>query len=364
MSNPAKQVLESAPAIAAVLALALAGCGTAINSPSPSPSGAIQAQSQPTTGPVLGYIWDASVQGLRPVQGLPGASIVGAATVSGAGRSSPFIATASSAVSGMALFLDANGGVFEAPLSGGAMTRIANIPGATGLVLSSSGGYSLITGESAAGANIAAVISGLPQSPTVRNLNVSTLTPIAGGAASDTGTVALAMGSGQSAASAVAFTGQSASVQIATAQSFGGMQFVPGSDELVLADGGAGTLTAISHVGTTPASATLSPAGAIASPVALDITSNGRWVVVANHAGDVLRIDLTGAIAATTLHCSCAPSQVLALRGSTSGSTVRLVTTGGGPLWIVDAGSAASRVLFIPAVAPASVPTISTKSTM
>jgi hypothetical protein len=77
MSNPAKQVLESAPAIAAVLALALAGCGTAINSPSPSPSGAIQAQSQPTTGPVLGYIWDASVQGLRPVQGLPGASIVG-----------------------------------------------------------------------------------------------------------------------------------------------------------------------------------------------------------------------------------------------------------------------------------------------
>jgi len=349
LSNPGKQVLGSAPAIAAVLTLALVGCGTAINSPSSSPVGTIQPQSQPTTGPVLGYIWDASSQGLRPIQGLPGASIVGAATISAAGRSAAFIATASSAVSGMALFLDANGGVFQAPLSGGAMTQVANIPGANALVLSSAGGYSLITGESISGSNIASVISGLPLSPAVRTLDVSGLAPIAGGAASDTGTVALAVGSGQSGASVVAFTGQSAGAQVATARSFGGMQFVPGSDELVVADGGTGALTAISHVSTTPASATLSPAGAIASPVALDITPSGRWVVAANHAGDVLRIDLTGAVAVTTLHCSCLPSQVQAMRGSTAGTTVRLVTTGGGPLWIVDAGGATPRVLFIPA---------------
>jgi hypothetical protein len=39
---------------------------------------------------------------------------------------------------------------------------------------------------------------------------------------------------------------------------------------------------------------------------------------------------------------------VLAMRGSAAGATVRLVAAGG-PLWIVDAGSAAPRVLFIPA---------------
>jgi hypothetical protein len=292
---------------------------------------------------------------------LPGASIVGAATVSAAGRTAAFIATASSAVSGMALFLDASGAVFQAPLAGGAMTQVARIPGATSLILSNSGGYSLVTGETNSSANIASVISGLPQSPTVRTLGVSGLPSIAGSAASDTGTVALAVGSGQSGASVIAFAGPSAGAQIATTQSFGGMQFVPGSDELVVADGGTGALTAISHVSTTPASATLSAAGAIASPVALDVTPNGRWVVAANHAGDVLRIDLTGAVAATTLHCSCAPSQVLALRGSSTGTTVRLVTSGGGPLWIVDAGGAAPRVLFIP---PPSVPTTTTSAAL
>src|SRR5271170_4633017 len=142
------------------------------------------------------------------------------------------------------------------------------------------------------------------------------------------------------------------------------MQFVPNSDELVVADGASGALTAISHVNMMPSPATLSPAGGIAAPVALDITTNGRWVVAANHTGDVLRIDLTGATASTKLHCSCAPSQVLALNGSMSGTAVRLVTTGGGPLWIVDAGSSAPRVLFIPAISPASVPTITTKGAL
>jgi hypothetical protein len=348
MAGP-KQLLDFEPAIAAILTLALAGCGTTINSPSPSPSGTIQPQSQPTTGPVLGYIWDTPSQGLRPVQGLPGASVVGTATVSASGRSAAFIATASSGVSGMALFLDANGGVFQAPLSGGALTQVANIPGATSLLLSNAGSYSLITGESISGAPIASVISGLPQSPTIRSLNLSGLASIAGGAASDTGTVALAVSSSQSGASIVAFAGQGAGTQLATAQSFGGMQFVPGSDELVIADGGTGALTAISHVSTTPASAALSSAGAITSPLALDITSNGRWVVAANRAGEVLRIDLTGTAAATKVHCTCAPSQVLAMRGSTPGTAVRLVTSGGGPLWVVDAGGATPRVLFIPA---------------
>jgi hypothetical protein len=352
-----RQVLGIAPA--AILTLALAGCGTAINAPSSSGSGTIQPQSQPATGPVLGYVWDASSQGLRPVQGLPGASIVGAATISGAGRNAAFIATASSAVSGMALFLDVNGGVFQAPLSGGALTQLGSIPGANALALSNTGAYALITGVNASGANIASVISGLPQSPTIRALDVSSLASIAGGAASDTGTLAIASSSSQSGASIVTFAGQSPAAQIATVQSFGGVQFVPGSDELVVADGGTGALTAISHVNTAPASTILSPPGAIASPVALDITPNGRWVVAANHAGVALRIDLTGAVAATTSHCSCAPTQVLAMRGATTGTTVRLVTAGGGPLWILDAAGATPRVLFIPA---ATVPNTTTSA--
>jgi hypothetical protein len=343
-----------------VLSLTVAGCGTVINSSSSSPSGKIQSQSQTPTGPILGYVWDAPSQSLRPIQGLGGASIIGAATVSATSQGTSFIASATSGISGMALFLDANGGVFQGSVTGGPLTKVASVSGATSLILSSSGGYAVITGKSADGTGIASVISGLPTFPSARNLNLASTASVLGAAASDTGTVALAAGSSQSNVSIVAFVGQAAATQIATTQTFGGMQFVPNSDELVVADGESGALTAITRVNTKPSSSALSPAGGITVPVALDITSNGRWVVAANHNGDVLRIDLTGVAAVTKVHCSCAPSQVLALNGSANGAraatTVRLVTAAGGPLWIVDAGNATPRVLFIPAITTTGIP--------
>jgi hypothetical protein len=355
-----KRVHRIARAVAGVLSLTVAGCGTVINSSSSSPSGKIQSQSQTPTGPILGYVWDAPSQSLRPIQGLGGASIIGAATVSATSQGTSFIASATSGISGMALFLDANGGVFQGSVTGGPLTKLASVSGATSLILSSSGGYAVITGKSADGTGIASVISGLPTFPSARNLNLASTASVLGAAASDTGTVALAAGSSQSNVSIVAFVGQAAATQIATTQTFGGMQFVPNSDELVVADGESGALTAITRVNTKPSSSALSPAGGITVPVALDITSNGRWVVAANHNGDVLRIDLTGVAAVTKVHCSCAPSQVLALNGSANGAraatTVRLVTAAGGPLWIVDAGNATPRVLFIPAITTTGIP--------
>jgi hypothetical protein len=348
----------------AALLMALAGCGTSMNPAASSPStGTVLPQSQPASGPVLGYVLDPAGQSLRPVQGLPGASILGTAVIS-APQGTVFIASASSGVSGAAIFLDANGGVYQSSLTGGKLIKVASIAGANSVAMSHSGAYALVTGKSAAGANITSVIAGLPQSPSVRTLNVSGLTPILGYAISDTGTVALATGSGQSGATVVAFVGQAPAAQVAALQGFGGVQFVPNSDELVVADAGSGALTAISNVSTAPSPAVLSAAGGITAPLALDVTPNGRWVVVANHAGDVLRADLTGAVAATKLHCSCSPNEVLAFTGSTTGTTLRLVTAGGGPLWIVDAGVATPRVLFVPAFTAASVPTIATKSAL
>jgi hypothetical protein len=364
-----KRLHRIAAAVAGVLSLTVAGCGTAINSSLSSPSGTIQSQSQTPTGPILGYVWDPPSQSLRPIQGLAGASIIGAAIFSAPSQGISFIASATSGISGMALFLDANGGVFQGSVTGGPLTKVASVSGATSLILSNSGAYAVITGKNADGASIASVISGLPTFPSARTLNLSSAASVLGTAASDTGTVALATGSSQSNVSIVAFVGQAAGAQVATTQAFGGMQFVPNSDELVVADGGSGALTAITRVNTTPSSSALSPAGGITAPVALDITSNGRWVVAANHNGDVLRIDLTGVAAATKVHCSCAPSQVLALNGSANAAgvatTVRLVTAAGGPLWIVDAGNASPRVLFIPAIATAgTLPTLTPKSAM
>jgi hypothetical protein len=369
-----KRARGIAPAVAGVLALTVVGCGVGVSptistsSPS-SPSSTAQSQSKPPTGPVLGYVWDVPSQSLLPIQGVAGASIIGGATVSATSQGHSFIASAISGISGMGLFLDANGGVFQGSITGGPLTKVANVPGANLLILSNSGGYAVVTGKSTDGTSIASVISGLPNSPSTRNLTLASAASVFGAAASDTGTVALATGSSQSGVSIVAFVGQGTGAQVATAPAFGGMQFVPNSDELVVADGESGALTAITQVNTTPSSSTLSSAGGIMAPVALDITSNGRWVVAANHTGDVLRIDLTGVAAATKVHCSCAPSQVLALNGSASGAkagtTVRLVTPAGGPFWIVDAGNASPRVLFVPAITTAgTLPALTPKSAM
>jgi hypothetical protein len=345
---------------------ALVGCGTAINSASSSSqSGATQARAQPPAGPVLGYVWDAAGQSLRPVRGVPGASIVGSPVVSAAGQG--IISAASSNISGTALFLDAKGEVFQAALSGGALSKVASIPGATALMPSNSGSYALVTAKDGAGMSSAAVISGLPKSPVVQNLSVaasqSGQSSILGGAASDTGTVVLAMGS-EAGVSFVAFAGQGAGVPLATAQGFGGVQFVPGSDELVFADGASGALSAVAHVNTKPTVSVLSPAGGIAAPVALDITQNGRWVMAVNHSGNGLRADLSGATIPTKLHCGCAPTQVVAMNGGASGSTLRLVTADGGPLWVVDAGVVSPQVQFIPAIGPSPSPAIVTKNAM
>src|SRR5271170_7823086 len=133
--------------LAAALVMAAAGCGTAINSSVPSPSGATQAQSQPATGPKMGYVWDSASQSLRPLQGVAGASIIGPATVSAPAQGPGYISIASSGVSGMALFLDASGGIYQAVLTGGGLTRVANLPGATSLVLSNSGSNALVIGK-------------------------------------------------------------------------------------------------------------------------------------------------------------------------------------------------------------------------
>ncbi len=364
MSYIEKPVYGIAAALVIVAGVGMTGCGTALNSSAPSSASTIQPQSQPAAGTNLGYIWDAAGQALRPVQGVPGASLVGKPILSAPSGGAAFLASASSGVSGTALFLDAKGAVFQSALTGGKLSQIASVPGATTLALSNNGSCAVVSGQLASGASVAAAITGLPQSPSIQILSTSAMPSIRASVASDTGSVALATGSADNAASAALVTAfapsagsHSAGTKIATLESFGGMQFVPGSDELVVADAATGALTAIAHVATAPVSAPLVAAGGIAAPVGLGITPNGRWLVAANHEGDVLRVDLTGAAAVAKSHCVCAPSQVLAM----SGTTVRLVTESG-PLWIVDAGAAAPRVLFIPAITTAPVPTITTRN--
>jgi hypothetical protein len=164
-------------------------------------------------------------------------------------------------------------------------------------------------------------------------------------AVSDAGTIALAVESTPMAVGVLSAAGQYTSLAGVTA--LGGMSFMPGADDLLVADSGANTATLVRNASGSAASQVLAVAG-LNRPVAIAGSRDGRWAVIAD-GGDanVFRIDLTSGTAAK-LACACQPAMLAPLSG---GNAFRLNALYGGPVWTVDLTSASGQLLFVPAIA-------------
>jgi hypothetical protein len=154
-----------------------------------------------------------------------------------------------------------------------------------------------------------------------------------GGSAGDGSVTILAVGQGGTAVSAL------------SVGALGGMAFVPGSDRALVVDAASGNVTQISNVSSTPAPSVISGAK-ISQPVGVDVSTDGRWGLVANGAGMVMRLDMSGQNAPVVTKCSCTPTTVASL----SGGAFLLTSAGSSTAWMVDAGGGSPRFLFIPAL--------------
>jgi hypothetical protein len=195
----------------------------------------------------------------------------------------------------------------------------------------------------APGASSLLVVTGLAGSPQVQTRSVAAGALVAA-AVSDAGTVVIAAGKPLKVGT---LSAAGAFAPVASVQALGGMSFLPGAEDLLIADAGASSAMVVRGVASGAVSQALGVAG-LNQPVAIAGSNDGHWAVIAD-GGDqsVFRVDLTGGTAAQKLGCACQPAAVSALSG---GATFRVNGLYGGPLWTVDTTSAAAQMLFVPAI--------------
>jgi hypothetical protein len=310
----------------------LSGCGVGVI-PGPGKSGVSAAVSN---GPQLGYLWSAADQTLRPVLGIPGSSQFGQSVVA-AGL---YVNGAGSARSGVALLQSADGSLRSMTLPSGTTQIVpgASFAGSAQIVFSPSGTDAVLFTPGAASLLLVTGLGGSPQAQTL-----ATPAAFLSATVSDTAQVAVASGSGPFSVALV--TGNRST--LATPAALGGLSFLPGADDLLIADSSSGVVTVIRHSATAPAVQTFT-SSAIHSPIAVAASLDGQWAVVAN-GGDpsAVRLDLSGATAPLRIACACQPALLTPLMGNAVFSLTPLTAI---PNWVVDASAVTPRTVFIPAL--------------
>jgi len=292
------------------------------------------------SGPVLGYVFSPSDGTLRAMQGVRGSSQMSASIV----PPGVYVAGDASVANNTALLEDGAGTLFAFNLPQSQPLHVVDGFAAGVRIVFSTSGKTAIA-YVPGGASIT-VITGLPVSPQIQTRAVPAGMKMVSAAVSDAGNIALAAESTPMAVGVLSAAGQYSA--LVAVKALGGMSFMPGADDLLVADSGANTATLVRNASGSAASQTLAVAG-LNQPVAIAGSHDGRFAVIAN-GGDanVFRVDLTGATAVAKITCACQPALLGQLTG---GNTFRLNSLYGGPVWTVNLTSAAPQLLFVPAIA-------------
>ena len=285
-------------------------------------------------GPVAGYVFDRSARALRPILGIPGAWLVGDPLNLGATLASAHVSPRQD----LAVVVDADGLLRWFRLSSGAASgltlngitvvpeRVAFSPSGAAVALAAAGRVQVVTG--------------LPDAPALAG------TVDAGGApgslaVSDDGAFLLFAAGGS-----IRLLGTAGGNRKLMDAGDGALvSFASGGHDAAVADpGGAGVVLFRDVAGASTQSA-LAPAGdTLAAPVGLAFSPDGRKLYLASSAArSVTVLDLsTGDRSA--IQCDCTPAGLVPM-----GNLLRLTDFGAGPLWLLDAGAADPRMVFVPA---------------
>lgn len=322
--------------------IAATGCGSGVLGVTPPQSIATPVAS--AKGPQLGYLWVASDKTLRPILGVPGASQIGQSVV----PAGVYIGAAASATAGIAILQDTDGAFDLLSLPSGSPISLGlTLPAGAIIRLSPAATTALVYTP---GATSASLFTDLLSTPAVHPITAPGA--IADSAVSDTGSVGFEFDQASSFAVAVAAL-DGRSTPIATVKSIGGLNFLPGRDDLLFADAAANALTLVRSTTSAPSTAAIQTAQLLKSPSAVGISGSGRWALVANSGNqNLVRVDLT-TLTGTAVACSCKPTLAATLADDGAFRVTDALT---GPNWIVDAAPVTPRTLFIPAL-PAPVKT-------
>jgi hypothetical protein len=308
----------------------------------------LAGQNHTVGAPALGFALDKALERLRPLQGIPGAALLGAPLDSGG-------AVAHAAISprqDYALVWEGGGrpGIFTLP--GGPATPLDGaFPAPDRIVLSPQGSAAALCRDAAI-----QIVTGLPHAPTIRReIDAS----VAGAGAP--GPVAVS-DDGEIVAAAFALDGQGILMlftaegprQLAVSGVVSALAFRPGSRDLLAADQTNALVYAIHGVDGSPCYRILATAmEGVSSPVAVEFSADGARAFVADPgAGGILVLD-AGSGGAALLPCQGAPTGLHRLNGN---SVFRLNEISAGPLYVLDASGARPRIVFVPPLLAEAIP--------
>ena len=277
-------------------------------------------------GPVVGYVPEPAAQAVRPILGIPGASLMGERVPVGLEMRAAVISPQHDYM----LAVSADGSVNVVDLRDVPVARaIEGARGASRIALSPAGGRAVLLAGSAL-----QMIEGLPAQPAV----AATVEAGDAGAfaVSDDGTLLFESGG---TLFAVAPGGEARPVPFAGQASL--IAFLEGTRDALVAGRDDNQVALIRDVTGAPAYRRLAGASeGIDAPVGLAF-ANGRALVASRNS--VVAIDVETGAAATTA-CGCAVTGLERMRGKT---IYRASDLGAGPLWLFD--SAENRFVFVPA---------------
>ncbi len=318
------------------------GCGTTSVS-SPSLPSSLNSMNKTASGPMLGYVWDKTASGLRPILGVPGAAQFGSPIYGGAGYNNAVACPDKK----YALLTSSGGQAFLGPLPSGVPVQIADhLSTKEQIAISPSCSAALLY---APGTSSATLILGLPATPTAQTINLSQAGQVTTAAVSDSGLILAAVGKAASGSTIQAISADGTAMQLTTVAGLGGMTFLPSSQNALIADSGRNTIWSASGLpNTTALNSVAATADGVRQPIAVASSSDGRWLIVANQNGAaILRLDLTRQTAPTQIACRCSAVGLTPLSGN---NTFLLSAVDTGPVWTFDGDSPSPRVVFIPAI--------------
>jgi hypothetical protein len=313
--------------------------------------GVLAAQQGSLSGPVAGFIYDSPGRALRPIQGVPGASLIGdpitlgldltAASVSPR-QDSAFVVSADGMLH---LFRLTSAGPAEISLGGISFIpqRVVFSPAGTAAALFTPGKVQVFQGLPGAPALAGAIklpAAGSAQASPVTASRSRQRTPAAADfALSDDGVYLLSVSGGS--VRLLSVNGENRSLAPAGAGAL--VAFAPGSHDAAVLDPAAGLQLIRDAAGAASVQTIAQLDDSLALAAGIGFSQDGAKLYVASAAAKgVVAFDLA-ASSRGIIACDCAPSTLVPM-----GSLFRLNEFSSAPLWLLDAGAAPPRIVFVP----------------
>jgi len=305
-------------------------------------------------GPVLGFIFDRQVRGIRPILGIPGASTQASPLRLGASLSDAAIANAQDYALGV---VEKSNELIQISGLSSSVSRRLLAPGPQTIDLLRLSPSTTAAALYHASTKTIQIISGLPRRPVAgKELDISTLpgSPSAVAISDDARFVVAVVNSRRSAETFLIDTDAN------TRPVFRGMHisavaFMRATHDLLVADDGNDSIHLLHAVDSSAAAIAIAGRDdGVLAPVAAGASLDGRHVFVVNaRPASVIVLDLRNHTA-PKYACRCTPTDLLPLNDR---STFVFSHPVDGPLWVFDGDGEQPRVVFVPSPSPARLST-------